>query len=309
MKVLVTGGAGFIGSNIVDKLVEENYEVVIIDNLVAGDKNNINKFAAFYRANITDIKRLRQIFEIEEPDYVIHQAAQVDVQYSLQSPISDANVNILGTIHLLHCCIDYHVKKLIYASSAAVYGDPIYLGIDEKHPTGPMSFYGISKLTPEHYIQTFSKLYGLQYTILRYANVYGIRQNSRGEGGVISIFIDRLLQNVSPVIFGDGEQTRDFIYVKDVAKANHFALTKANNEIVNIGCNQQTTVNEVLSQLNGMLGKDIKPMYKPTRQGDILHSYLDNTKARELLDWTPKYSLEEGLEETIAFKKSTLVHM
>lgn len=299
MKVLVTGGAGFIGSHIVDNLINSGFKVVIVDNLSTGNMY-INDKATFYNLDITDMN-IEQVFTLENPDFLIHHAAQIDVQRSIIDPFYDAKVNILGTINLLKLAVKYNVKKFIYASSAAVYGNPDYLGVDEKHLVKPLSFYGISKHTPEHYLHAFSSLYGLNFTILRYSNVYGIRQDPKGEGGVISIFIDKLLNEESPCIFGDGEQTRDFIYVKDIASANLAALYKGDGEIINISINKQASINELLLLMNDICGNDIKPIYKEARKGDILHSYLENTKAIEILNWEPKYSITEGLKETIEY--------
>lgn len=302
MNILVTGGAGFIGSNIVDLLIDNGYDVIVVDNMSTGKKENINKKARFYNIDITD-DDLYKVFEDEKIDIVIHHAAQIDIQRSINDPVFDAKVNIVGTINLLECCIRYGIKKIVYASSAAVYGDPEYLGVDEEHKVNPISYYGISKHTPEHYIKVYNELYGLKYTILRYANVYGIRQDPKGEGGVISIFIDKMLNGERPVIFGDGNQTRDFIYVKDVAKANLLALEKGDNEIINISTNKATTINELVEIMNKFMEEPLKPIYKEPRKGDILHSYLDNKKAKDVLGWKPDYELEDGLKETIEYYK------
>ncbi|HCD08834.1 MAG TPA: UDP-glucose 4-epimerase [Thermoanaerobacter sp.] len=300
MKVLVTGGAGFIGSHVVDLLIENGYEVIIVDNFSTGKEEFINKKAIFYKKDITD-ENLCEIFKKEKPDYVIHQAAQIEVQKSIDNPVFDAKVNILGTVYLLECCRKSGVKKVIYASSAAVYGNPEYLPIDEKHKVNPISYYGISKHTPEHYFEVYRQLYGLKYTILRYANVYGIRQDPKGEGGVISIFIDKMLKGERPIIFGDGNQTRDFVYVKDVAKANLLALERGDNEVVNISTNKPTSINELVEIMNKIMNTSLKPIYAEPRKGDIIHSYLDNKKALDVLGWKPEYSLEEGLRETIEY--------
>ncbi|PMQ01790.1 MAG: UDP-glucose 4-epimerase [Dictyoglomus sp. NZ13-RE01] len=302
MKILVTGGAGFIGSHIVDLLVENGYEVVIIDNLSTGKEGFINKKAVFYKKDITD-DDLYEIFEKEKPNYVIHQAAQIDVQKSINDPMFDLKVNVLGTVNLLECCRKFNIKKIVYASSAAVYGDPEYLPIDENHKVNPISFYGVSKHTPEHYLDVYSKLYGLKYTILRYANVYGIRQDPKGEGGVISIFIDRMLRGERPIIFGDGNQTRDFVYVKDVAKANLLALERGDNEILNISTGKPTSINELVEIMNKIMNTSLKPIYSDPRKGDIVHSYLDNRKALKVLGWRPEYSLEDGLREAVEYYK------
>ncbi|EIW00677.1 LOW QUALITY PROTEIN: nucleoside-diphosphate-sugar epimerase [Thermoanaerobacter siderophilus SR4] len=300
MKVLVTGGAGFIGSHVVDLLIENGYEVVIVDNLSTGKEEFINKKAIFIKKDIID-EDLCEIFEKEKPDYVIHQAAQIDVQKSIDNSVFDAKGNVLGTVNLLECCRKSGVKKIVYASSAAVYGNPEYLPIDEKHKVNPISYYGISKHTAEHYFEVYRQLYGLKYTILRYANVYGIRQDPKGEGGVISIFTDKMLKGERPIIFGDGNQTRDFVYVKDVVKANLLALERGDNEVVNISTNKPTSINELVEMMNKIMNTSLEPVYTEPRKGDIVHSYLDNKKALEVLGWKPEYSLEEGLKETIEY--------
>ncbi|WP_019907474.1 SDR family oxidoreductase [Thermoanaerobacter indiensis] len=305
MKVLVTGGTGFIGSHIVDLLIENGHGVVIVDNLSTGKEEFINKKAIFYKKDITD-DDLYEIFKKEKPDYVIHQAAQIDVQKSIDNPLFDAKVNILGTVNLLEYCRKSGVKKIVYASSAAVYGNPECLPIDEGHKINPISYYGISKHTPEHYFEVYSQLYGLKYTILRYANVYGIRQDPKGEGGVISIFIDKMLKGERPIIFGDGNQTRDFVYVKDVAKANLLALEKGDNEVVNISTNKPTSINELVDLMNKIMNTSLMPIYAEPRKGDIMHSYLDNKKALDVLGWRPEYSLEDGLRETIEYYRVKL---
>ena len=305
MKILVTGGAGFIGSHIVDLLIENGYEVVIVDNLSTGKEEFINKKAIFYKKDITD-DDLYEIFEKEKPDYVVHQAAQIDVQRSIDDPVFDAKVNVLGTVNLLECCRKSGVKKIVYASSAAVYGNPEYLPIDEVHKINPISYYGISKHTAEHYFEVYSQLYDLKYTILRYANVYGIRQDPKGEGGVISIFIDKMLKGERPIIFGDGNQTRDFVYVKDVAKANLLALEKGDSEVVNISTNKATSINKLVELMNEIMNTSLEPIYTEPRKGDIVHSYLDNKKALDVLGWKPEYSLEEGLKETIEYYKGEI---
>lgn len=304
MKILIIGGAGFIASHIADRLVELNYDVSIVDNLSAGKKENINSKTRFYKCDITNYDALRLIFNMEKPEVVIHHAAQTDVQTSILRPAFDADINIIGTINVLECCKESGVRKVIYSSSAAVYGNPEYLPIDENHKVNPISFYGISKHTPEHYIKVYSEIYNMKYTIFRYANVYGIRQDPKGEGGVISIFIDRLLNNKTPFIYGDGEQTRDFIYVKDVAKANIKAITKGDNEIVNISTNKPISINRLYEEMGKISGINIKAKYKPKRIGDILNSYLSNEKAKNVLGWEEKYTLEGGLLETIDYYKN-----
>lgn len=306
MRVLVTGGAGFIASHIVDELVQLHHEVSIVDNLSTGNEKNVNKKAIFYKCDITDRDRLKIAFEVERPEVVIHHAAQIDVQTSLNSPAFDAETNIVGTINILECCRHFDVRKIIYPSSAAAYGEPKYLPLDENHQVDPVSFYGISKLTPEYYIKKYASLYGVNYTIFRYANVYGERQVPKGEGGVVSIFTQRLLNNEAPFIFGDGEQTRDFIYVKDIAQANIFALSKGDNELLNISTNKAITINELLKVMKDISGSTVDAVYKEVRKGEILHSYLDNRRAEEKLDWKIKVEFGDGIRNTIEYYKNLI---
>ncbi|MBM7558072.1 SDR family oxidoreductase [Halanaerobacter jeridensis] len=300
--VLVTGGAGFIGSHIVDQLIENNHQVVVVDNFSTGKEENLNEQAEVFDLDIRD--DLTTVFSKFDIEYVIHQAAQIDIQKSIAAPDFDSDVNVTGTVNLLNYCTEYDVKKVVYASSAAVYGQPEYLGIDEEHLVNPISFYGVSKHTPEHYLKVFSELYDLDYTILRYANAYGIRQDPKGEGGVISIFVDKFLSGENPTIFGDGEQTRDFVYVDDIAAANLAAMDNGSEEIINISCNQQTSVNQLVDLMNDIVDTDLEANYEEERAGDIRYSYLINDKAKEVLDWEPQYSLEEGLKETFDYYKN-----
>jgi len=302
MTILVTGGAGFIGSNIVDELLNNNHNVIVIDNLSTGKKENINSKVEFFELDIRS-KKISKVFKSHDIDFVFHLAAQIDVNQSIENPCFDADNNINGSINILKNCRANNIKKVIYSSSAAVYGIPNYLPIDENHFVSPISPYGISKHTPEHYLMIYNKLYGLNYTILRYSNVYGPRQTTSGEGGVISIFIDRMLSNKNPVIFGDGEQTRDFIYVEDVVQANISALNKGKNEILNISNSTKTSVNEIVTIINNKLDRNIKPVYKDKRSGDILHSVLDNKKAKKKLAWSPNYNINMGIEKALDYIK------
>jgi UDP-glucose 4-epimerase len=300
MEVLVTGGAGFIGSNIVDRLIEKCHKTIVVDNLSTGKKENLNKEAEFYQLDIR-AQELEKVFEENEISHVIHHAAQIDVQHSIKDPLFDAQNNILGTINVLEIAKEYEVEKIIYASSAAVYGEPDYLPVDEEHSIKAMSPYGITKHTPEHYIKMYSELYDLKYTIFRYSNVYGPRQDPKGEGGVVSIFVDKMLVEKRPVIFGDGQQTRDFIHVYDIVKANLLALEKGNNILVNISTESRDSVNDLVDYLNEILPYSLEAINEEARKGDILHSSLANGKAKELLDWTPDYDLRAGLEQTVEY--------
>lgn len=300
MKVLITGGAGFIASHLTDELIQQGHEVAVLDNLSTGKREFLNPNALFYNMDITD-PSIERVFSEFKPQIIYHHAAQIDVQHSLRDPVHDANVNILGTIAILEQSRKHGVQKIIYASSAAVYGPPDALPVDESHPVRPLSYYGISKHTPEHYIQVYANLYGLDYTILRYANAYGIRQDPKGEGGVISIFLDKLLNGQTTVIYGDGEQTRDFVYVKDIVAANIAAMTRGSRGLFNISRNEQTSVNELLSIMNEILGINAIPRYAQERPADIVHSRLNNEAAiRELL-WKPEFSVRQGLLETCTY--------
>lgn len=306
MRILVTGGAGFIGSNLVDALIEKGHTVAVADNLSTGNIAHINPNAKFYKLDILT-PDLKTAFDDFKPEAVYHEAAQIDVQKSVKEPGFDANINIIGSINVLENCVAAGVKKLIYASSAAVYGPPEYLGIDENHPVNPISYYGISKHTPEHYIKTYSVLFGLNYTILRYANVYGIRQDPKGEGGVVSIFVDKMLKAQDAYIFGDGKQTRDFVYVKDIVGANLAALNAGDGEIINIGTGVTTDVNELFAALKEISGVNKEPIYQPARKGDILHSYFNVNKAAQVLNWKAQYSLKKGLSETFNYYKEKML--
>ncbi|MEH6948235.1 NAD-dependent epimerase/dehydratase family protein [Bacillus sp. JJ634] len=300
-KVIVTGGAGFIGSHIVDELINKNYQVAVIDNLITGNKSNLRDNVPFYHIDIKEKEHLETVFSKERPDTVIHLAAQTSVGDSVNRPSYDGHNNILATINLLDCCKNYKVKKLIFASSAAVYGHTEDLPIKETSPLKPLSFYGLSKLTAEEYIQLYSKIFDLPYTILRFSNVYGERQNSHGEAGVISIFINQVFNQQPVVIFGDGQQTRDFIYVKDVVSANIAAIDNGLNETFNISTNHRSSVNEVVKSIAATTKKEIQSSYHPLRPGEIIDSQLCNEKAIKGLNWTPKYSLLEGLQEMLKY--------
>ncbi len=305
MNILVTGGAGFIASHLVDALLSSGHKVVVIDNLSTGNRSNLNPNCTFIEADITSRHQLDRIFEQHSFDVIYHHAAQIHVQKSLVEPYLDATINILGTINLLENAKQHKVKKIIYPSSAAAYGTPNYLPIDEQHPTAPESFYGISKLTPEYYLRTYSQLYGIDFTILRYANVYGERQDPRGEGGVVSIFTDRIMRDEELTVFGDGLQTRDFIYVKDVVSANLAALSKGNGTTLNISCNVQTSLNQLIATFSEVTGKTFTPRYTPERSGDIRYSCLSNQMALKELNWSPQYDLYNGLKDTFQHSLAT----
>lgn len=308
MNILVTGGAGFIGSHIVDLLVQQGHQVFVVDNLSTGDPGNLNPNCTFYEADISKLPDLQHVFSLHPIDVVYHHAAQIHVQDSIKYPTFDAMTNIIGTINILECMKTYKASKIVYASSAAVYGTPHYLPINENHPVSPESCYGISKFTPEHYIKMYANLYEIDYTIFRYSNVYGPRQSSIGEGGVISIFLDKVLEQLTPTVYGDGTQTRDFIFVRDIAAANIAALHRGNGFTLNIGCNTTTSINELVDYLSQLSKRRIVPHYVAAKPGDILHSNLSNELAMAVLEWYPRYSLLEGLSETFDYLIERVAH-
>lgn len=302
IKILVTGGAGFIGSHLSDQLINYGHDIVIIDDLSSGKIENINPRAKFYRLNLNDDSLVR-VFAVEKPQIIYHLAAQINVGVSQQEPCLDADSNIMGTIKLLTYAIKYKVKKIVFTSSAAIYGNPLYLPVNEEHPALPLSFYGLSKYTAECYIRMFAATFGLRYSILRFSNVYGPRQQATGEGGVITQFIARFSKKDAPVIYGNGEQTRDFIYVGDVVTACCKALYMGYNQTLNISTGRAVSINQLCQQLKNISDWSSPPFYYPRREGDILHSVLDNSKARSQLLWYPRSSLTEGLKKTIYSEK------
>lgn len=301
-KVLVTGGAGFIGSNIADRYIQEGYSVVIVDNLSTGFKENINPGAKFYLADIGDGKKLREIFETEKPDYVNHHAAQIDVRKAVADPVFDARTNILGSINLIGESLRIGIEKFIYISSGgAMYGEPENLPVDEACPVNPISPYGVSKHTVEHYLYLYGYNAGLKYTVLRYANVYGPRQDSHGEAGVVAIFTEKMLRGEVPTVFGTGKQTRDYLYVEDVVQANMLCMEKGDGGIYNLGTGNETSVIELLHLLKKAIGFEKEPLFAPARTGEIERISLDAGKAMRELGWKPKHSLEEGFKKTVEY--------
>ncbi|WP_088067424.1 GDP-mannose 4,6-dehydratase [Gottfriedia luciferensis] len=305
-KVLITGGAGFIGSNLARAYLAKGYEVIIVDNLSTGKLSNVPENVTLYEEDIRSSNFI-DIVKEEQPDVINHHAAQIDVQLSIKNPAEDASINILGTINVLEAVKMINETKecrLVYPSSAAVYGEPQYLGVDEVHPIKPISFYGASKFTPEFYIQVYHQLHNIPYTIFRYANVFGIGQDPKGEGGVISILVDKIVNNELFTVFGDGEQTRDFIYVEDIVSANLIASEKPINTVVNISTNTKISLNELINVAEGVINSKIETKYAEERSGDIKHSYLNNKKANEQLGWYPAFTLEQGLLKTIEYYKN-----
>lgn len=306
MKVLVTGGAGFIGSHIVDRLIDKGYEVVVVDNLCSGKERNINKKAKFYKLDIQDLK-LEPIFQEERPDYVSHQAAQIDVRRSVSDPIFDARVNVLGTINVLQNCVKYKVKKVIFASSGgAIYGEQETFPAPETHPLRPISPYGITKLVTEHYLYYYKTIHGLNYVALRYANVYGPRQDPFGEAGVVAIFIQKMLNGEQPIINGDGQQTRDFVYVGDVVEANILAMgNEVSENVFNIGTGIEISVNQIFNHIREIINPSIEERHGPPKLGEQQRSVIDYARAKRILHWQPNTSIIDGLKKTLEYFKNT----
>lgn len=303
MTILVTGGAGFIGSHLAESFIANGHQVVIIDNLYSGFKENIPLGATFYAIGIGDAE-LKTIFEKHRPEVVVHQAAQMDVRKSVADPTFDAKNNIVDSIFLLECCREFGVKKVLFASTGgAIYGEQDYFPADEEHPTRPLSPYGITKLSVEKYLFYYHQVHGLNSTILRYGNIYGPRQNPHGEAGVIAIFIKKLLAKEQPIINGDGTQTRDYTHVYDVVQANLKALSYPNFGIFNVGTGIETNVNEIFHIINSALGSPAKEVHGSAKQGEQLRSILDNSTIKKHLNWEPTIKLPSGLIETVEWFK------
>jgi UDP-glucose 4-epimerase len=297
--VLVTGGAGFVGSHLVDAYVSAGWKVVVVDDLFTGRVENVNPQAEFHHLDIVD-PRLEVLFQRHQFDLVSHQAARGNVRASMEDPMTYADVNVRGGIHVLECCRKYGVRKIIYSSTGGcVYGEPRYLPADEAHPLLPRDPYGGSKASYELYLPVYKMNYGLRYTILRYPNVYGPRQDPFGEAGVVSIFIGQMLRNIQPVINGDGEQLRDYVYISDVLRANLLVSESGDNDVFNVGWGKGTSVNQIFHMLKSILGSDASEVHGPAKLGEIRQTYLDSRKAHSVLGWRPQVSLEEGLRRTV----------
>lgn len=305
-RVIVTGGAGFIGSHIVDRLILNGFEVAVLDNMLSGFKSNINQKATFYEIDLYS-DDLDVVIEEFKPSLVYHLAAQSSVSVSESNPNKDANINILGSLNLYKACNNSTVKRIILSSTGgAIYGNQKILPCSEQNELNPISPYGVSKLASEKYLEVFSELYGYEYTILRYGNVYGPRQNPSGEAGVISIFAGLLLNGETAKIFGDGSQERDYIYISDVVDANILALNSTNKSIYNISTGQGLSVIEIFNQIKKITKSSNNPIFMPSRKSDVNKIILDNTKAINELKWKPKITIENGISNTINYLLETL---
>lgn len=304
MKILVTGAAGFIGSHVADAYLAAGHEVAAVDNLSTGRRNYVHPRCRFYEMDIRS-PALRTVFEQERPDIVNHHAAQASVAASVHDPRLDAEVNVLGAVHLFSLCAEFDVRRIVFASTGgAIYGEPEHLPVDESHSPRPLAPYGISKLAGETYLRFFGTR-GMQWAILRYGNVYGPRQDPLGEAGVVAIFTQAMLADRSPVIFGDGTQTRDFVYVEDAARANVMATEASASELANISTGVETSVNEIyrtLAQVTGFRGHST---FAPARQGEVYRIALKADRARRWLGWVPRIPLQEGLQRTVEWFKTS----
>lgn len=308
MKILVTGGAGFIASHVVDLYIANGHEVVVLDDLSTGRVSNLNPAARFIQMDIRD-PRVADVFARERPLVVNHHAAQMDVRRSLVEPLFDAEVNILGSLNLLENARKNGVKHFVYISSGgAAYGEPKYLPCDEEHPVDPICQYGASKHTVEHYLYMYRVNYGLEYTVLRYPNVFGPRQDPKGEAGVVAIFTGKMLNGQPVVINGDGEQERDFVYVGDCARANLLAITHQHpSGVYNLGSACGTNVNQVFQALKQITGYPHSAVHGPARLGETRKIYLDASKAQQELGWRLQVDFLDGLKQTVEyFQKSEM---
>lgn len=309
VKILLTGGAGFIGSHIQDRYLSLGHRVIVVDDLSFGFKKNINPRAKFYKVNICNKKSLEKIFKREKPEIINHQAALASVIISTGNPQKTLESNVLGTYNLLDLGKKYKIKKFIFASSGgAIYSNAKKISASETTPVSPISPYGLSKLLAEECIKFFAKNFRLNYTILRYANIYGPRQNENGEGGVVAIFSGLMKAGKRPTIFGKGNKTRDYVFVDDVVRANVLALNKGKNHTLNIGTDKGTKDIEVFRTIKGAVGKiakDIEPIFAPVRPGEIFHSRINPSRAKSILGWEAKTSFEEGIKKTVKYYSKT----
>ena len=304
MNILVTGGAGFIGSHIVDAYLKLGHRVVILDNLSTGRQENIAREAVFHEMDLLD-PQVKKLLKDEKIEIINHHAAQISVTHSVSHPEEDANINILGSIKLLEAAQSCDVKQFIFASTGgAIYGLQDVFPADENHSCRPESPYAISKFSVENYLSFYQKVYGLDTTILRYSNVYGPRQDPHGEAGVVAIFCQQLLNQSQPLIFGDGEQTRDFVSVQDVAQANVLALTHSLTGLYNIGTGKETTVNELFLNIAKMAGNNVSPKHAPARKGELQRSVISPGKFQEKTGWRPEMALNLGLGQTYEYFSS-----
>ena len=306
MRILVTGGAGFIASHVSDSLLALGHHVAIVDNLATGKRENLPPAATFYEVDTRD-QALHDVFRAETPEVVVHHAAHIEVARSVREPAYDASVNILGSLNLLECCRAYGVRKVIYAGTAgALFGEPSYLPVGEDHPIDPLSPYGVSKHTVEHYLFTYRVNHGIDYVVLRYPNVYGPRQDPHGEAGVVAIFSLQMLAGKQPVIFGDGTKTRDYCNVADIAAANVLALNTPVSGVYNLGRGIEVSDLEVFEAVRIAVGSEVVPAFAPVRPGEVQRIALDASKAERELGWSWKVDFVEGVSGAVEFYRDQI---
>ena len=306
MKILVTGGAGFIASHIADRFLGLGHEVAIVDSLITGTRENLPQSAGFHELDIRD-PTLDAVFAAEKPEVVCHHAAQMDVRKSVADPMYDADVNLLGTLNLLECCRRHGTRKVVYAGTGgAMYGEALYMPADEKHPVNPLSPYGVSKHTVEHYLYTYRVNHGLEFTVLRYPNVYGPRQDPHGEAGVVAIFSLQMLQEQTPTIFGDGSKTRDYCYVGDIVRGNELALDRGDGGIYNLGRGIEVSDFEIFATVRDAVGSRVEPAYAPARPGEVEHIALDAGLAEKEIGWRWTVGLADGVGQAVRFYRGKL---
>jgi UDP-glucose 4-epimerase len=306
VKILVTGGAGFIASHVSDSLLALGHHVAIVDNLATGKRENLPAAATFYEVDVRD-QALHDVFRAESPEVVIHHAAHIEVARSVREPAYDASVNILGSLNLFECCRIYGTRKVIYAGTAgALFGEPSYRPVGEEHPIDPLSPYGVSKHTVEHYLFTYWVNHGIEYVVLRYPNVYGPRQDPHGEAGVVAIFSLQMLAGERPVIFGDGTKTRDYCNVADIATANVLALNSPVSGVYNLGRGIEVSDLEVFEAVRTAVGSEVAPTFAPVRPGEVQHIALDASKAERELGWSWKVDFVEGVAGAVEFYREQM---
>jgi UDP-glucose 4-epimerase len=300
MKILVSGGAGFIASHVAEGYLGAGHSVAIIDDLSTGKEENLPAQAKFFHCDITDMARTEEIIAREQPEIINHHAAQMDVRRSVREPLFDAKVNIIGALGLLELAVKHKVRKFLYASTGgASYGQVGTLPVDEKHGTNPICHYGVSKLTLERYLFLYKYLYALDYTVMRYPNVYGPRQNPYGEAGVVAIFAQQMLAGDRPTIYGDGSKTRDYVFVDDIVKANLAFLEHGSGEILNLGCGEAVSDRRIFDLVRAATAYQGDPNYAAVRPGEVAHIALDAGRAHQLTGWAPEVSLTEGIARTV----------
>ncbi|MBN1571342.1 MAG: NAD-dependent epimerase/dehydratase family protein [Acidobacteria bacterium] len=307
MKILVTGGAGFIGSHVVEAYLATGHEVCVVDDLSTGFRRNVPENVCLHEVDIRS-EQLAKVFAEEKPEVVNHQAARANVRESFEKPLLYTEVNVVGSVNVLECCRQFGVRKVIYASTGgAVYGEPQSLPVSEDHPIHPLDPYGASKHHVEHFLHIYKSSFGIDFTVLRYPNVFGPRQDPLGEAGVVAIFIGKMLNKAQPIINGTGDQERDFVFVLDVARASVLALNRAGGEILNIGSGIPTSVNQVFEALNELTEFKGAAVHGPAKAGEVYRIFLDADRAAEKLGWKPEISLREGLRRTVEYFKTIVL--